>query len=411
MPSARQRLVVVGAGAGGDAAVVAARAAGFDGPVLLVGDDPHPAYERPFLSKGFLRDEVPLDRVFLHPPDGYSVLDVEWIGGRRVVDADPRARSLTLDDGRRFAFDQLVLATGGAPRWLEGAPRAANVLTLRTLDDSIHLRQALTESHRLLVIGAGFVGAEVAASARMQAKEVLLIEAAAVPLERALGEKVGGAMAELHRRHGVDLRTRSSVGRWLMRHDRVEAVELTDGTREEVDCVLLAVGIEPALDLARGLRLPLGSGGVLVDETLQAAPGIHCVGDIASHRHPLFQRPLRAEHWQVARRQGQALGSTVVGRPQPYSELPWFWSDQYDVRLEYVGHAAGFEQAVWRGEPAAGPYAVFYLKAGRVDAVLAVDDGRSIRFGRELIRGRQVVDPARLGDPTTDLRELVRAGP
>ncbi len=411
MTAATPQLVVVGAGAAGDAAVESARASGFEGRVALVGADPHPAYERPFLSKEFLRDEVAVDRVLLRTADAYREMDVEWMGGRRVVGADRHASTIDLDDGRSLHFDTLVLATGGTPRWLAGVPRAANVFALRSLDDCLHLKRALADCRRLLVIGAGFIGAEVAASMRMQQRDVLMVEMAPVPLGRALGEEMGAVYARLHRQHGVDLRTGASVSRWLTRQGRVEGVELADGSREEVDVVLLAVGIEPAIDLARELGLPLGSGGVLVDETLQAAPGIYCAGDIAAHLHPVFRRHLRVEHWQVARKQGQALGPAVVGETRPYDELPWFWSDQYDVKLEYVGHSAGFDRAVWRGDRDGGRYAVFYIQDGLVDAVLAINDGRSIRFGRELIRRRRPVDPARLADPALDLRELARAEP
>jgi len=409
MRSAKPQLVVIGAGAAGDAAVASARASGYDGSVVLVGADRHRAYERPYLSKEYLRDEVPIDRVFLHEPDAYAQMDVTWLGGRRAVGASREAGSVHLDDGSSLHFDQLVLATGGSPRWLPGVPRAANVFTLRTLDDSTALRQAVAESRRLLVIGAGFIGAEVAAAARMMQKEVLLVEIAAVPLGRALGEEMGEVYAAIHRRHGVDLRTRTSVSRWLTRGDRIEAVELAGGAREEVDAVLLAVGIDPELDLARDLGLPLGSGGVLVDAALEAAPGIRCAGDIAAHFHPTFRRHLRVEHWQVARKQGQSIGPALVGPARPYAELPWFWSDQYDVKLEYLGHAPSFDRTVWRGDREGGTFSVFYLEDGLIEAVLAVNDRRTIRWSRSLIPRRRPVDPATLADTATDLRELARS--
>lgn len=402
-------MVVVGGGAAGDAAAEGMRKAGFDGEVLLVGADPHPAYHRPYLSKEFLRDELPMERVYLRPSGGYENLDVEWLAARRAVGADPSDRSVLLDDGRSLRFDALVLATGGAPRWLPGVPRAANVHALRTLDQGVALKQALAASGRILVIGAGFIGAEVAASARTMGKEVLLIEVAPTPLARALGEEMGQVYARIHRDHGVDLRTGTSVSRWLTHEDEVEAVELDDGRREGVDLVLIAVGIEPQLDLARELGLPLGSGGVLVDEKLQAGPGIFCAGDIAAHLHPVFKRHLRVEHWQVARKQGLAIGRAIAGQVEPLEELPWFWSDQYDRNLQYVGHAAGFDQAVWRGDPASNRFSVFYLKDGAIDAVLAVNEGRTIRFARELIRRRVRLDPNLLAAESTDLRELSRA--
>lgn len=403
-----RRVVIVGAGAAGDAAAEALRRSGFDGSVVLVGRDPHAAYQRPYLSKQFLRDELPLERVQLRRPDDYEKLGIEWLGGRSAVAASRRDSSITLDDGRSLRFDDLVLATGGSPRWPVGIPRLANVFALRTLDDGIALKQALAAAARPLVVGAGFIGAEVAASARVMGKEVLVVEVAPVPLGRALGEEMGEVYARIHRSRGVDLRVSTSVSEWVASGDRVRAAVLSDGSREEVDLVLVAAGIEPELSLARALELPLGAGGVLVDETLQAAPGVYCAGDIAAHLHPVYGRPLRVEHWQVARKQGQAAGEAVASGARPYEELPWFWSDQYDVNLQYLGHAAGFDQTAWRGDRDGGRFAVFYLKDGRIEAVLAMNDGRTIRNSRELIRRRVAVSADALSAETTDLRELAR---
>ena len=400
------QVVIVGAGAAGDAAAEALRKSGFDGSVVLVGSDRHRPYHRPYLSKQFLRDELPLERVFLRRPDAYEGLDVEWLAERRAVGASRRDSAVVLDDGRTIRFDVLVLATGGTPRWLDGVPRLANVLSLRTLDDCMALRQVLAASQRLLVIGAGFIGAEVAASARALGREVLVVEVAPVPLARALGEEMGQVYARIHRERGVDLRTATSVTRWITHEGRVRAVELSDGSREEVDLVLVAVGIEPELALARQLDLPLGAGGVMVDETLRAGPAVYCAGDIAAHLHPVFGRHLRVEHWQVARKQGQAIGESIAGQPRPYEELPWFWSDQYDVNLQYLGHAAAFDQVVWRGDPGARSFSIFFLAQGLVEAVLAVNDARTIRFSRELIRRRAPVDSDALAAESTDLREL-----
>jgi 3-phenylpropionate/trans-cinnamate dioxygenase ferredoxin reductase component len=406
--TAPPRVVIVGAGAAGDAAAEALRKAGFDGPVVLVGRDPHPAYHRPYLSKQFLRDELPVERVQLRRPEDYEKLGIEWLGGRSAVSASRSESTLTLDDGRSVRFDQLVLATGGSPRWLQGVPRLANVYALRTLDDGVVLKQALAAAHRPLVIGAGFIGAEVAASARAMGKDVLVVEVAPVPLARALGEEMGEVYARIHRERGVDLRLSTSVREWITGGERVQAVELSDGAREEVDLVLVAVGIEPELALARELGLPLGGGGVLVDGTLRAEPEITCAGDIAAHLHPVYGRHLRVEHWQVARKQGQAAGEAIASGARPYEELPWFWSDQYDVNLQYLGHAATFDQTVWRGDRGGGRFSVFYLKDGRIEAVLAVNDGRTIRYSRELISRRLRVPAEALADETSDLRQLAR---
>jgi 3-phenylpropionate/trans-cinnamate dioxygenase ferredoxin reductase component len=404
-----RRVVIVGAGAAGDGAAEALRKAGFDGPVVLVGSDPRSAYHRPYLSKQFLRDELPLDRVRLRQPDAYEKLDIEWLGGRTVTGVSRRESAVVLDDGRRLGFDELVLATGGSPRWLEPVPRLSNVFALRTLDDALALKEAFAGARRPLVIGAGFIGAEVAASARVMGKEPLVVEVAPVPLGRALGEDMGRVYARIHRSRGVDLRLSTSVTGWIATGDRVEAAVLSDGAREEVDLVLVAVGIEPELAPARALDLPLAAGGVAVDEALRAEPGVYCAGDIAAHRHPVYGRHLRVEHWQVARKQGQAIGQAIAGAPAPYEELPWFWSDQYDVNLQYVGHAATFDRAVWRGDRDSERFSVFYLLDGRVEAVLAVNDARTIRAARELIARRVTVSPEALADESTDLRDLARS--
>jgi 3-phenylpropionate/trans-cinnamate dioxygenase ferredoxin reductase subunit len=400
------QVVIIGAGAAGDAAAFALRKNGFDGRIALIGADPHRPYERPYLSKQYLRDEIPEERVFLHSPEDYERERIELVSGRRVVEVARGEKAVVLDDDRRFQFDTLILATGGIPRRLPDAPRLSNTFTLRTLDDCTALKQTLRESRRLLLLGAGFIGAEVAASARVLGKEVLLLEHGSVPLGRALGEEMGEIYARIHRSRGVDLRTKTSVARWLTDRDRVVGVELSDGGREEIDAVLVAIGIEPDTELARGLGLDLGLGGVLVDEALRATPQIFCAGDIAAHFHPVYGRHLRVEHWQVAQKQGAACGAAVAGELKPYEELPWFWSDQYDINLQYLGNTQNFDQTVWRGDPESERFSVFYLKGGVIEAVLSVNDGRTGRHSRELIRRRLHVDPHVLSDVCSDLRAL-----
>ena len=405
----RSQVVIVGAGGAGDAAALSLRKNGYDGSIVLLGADRHRPYERPYLSKQYLRDEIPTERVFLHPPEEYERQRIELLSNHRVETVTRREKMVVLADSRRIPFDALILATGGVPRSLPEVPTSSNVFTLRTLDDSMAIKQTLSESRRMLLLGAGFIGAEVAASARVTGKEVLVVEVAPVPLARALGQEMGEIYARIHRSRGVDLRTNTSVSRWLTTGDRVVGVELSDGSREEVDAVLVAIGIEAEVRLAQDLGLALGLGGVKVDETLRAAPDIYCAGDIAAHLHPVFGRHLRVEHWQVAQKQGTACGAAVAGTPTPYQELPWFWSDQYDINLQYLGNAQDFDQTVWRGDPEGEQFSVFYLKGGVIEAVLSVNDGRTGRYSRELIRRRLRVDPQVLSDVSSDLRELARA--
>jgi 3-phenylpropionate/trans-cinnamate dioxygenase ferredoxin reductase component len=402
-----KRVVIVGGGGAGDATAFALRKKGFDGEVLILSADHNRPYDRPYLSKEFLRGEVELPKVFLHGEDDYSKEKIELRLNQRVLGGSLTGRKLTLEGGDEIDFDLLVLGLGGTPRWLPGAPDSENVLTLRSLRDSQAIRKGLKESSRILLVGAGFIGAEVGASARQLGKEVLMVEAAPVPLSRALGEKVGKVYASVHRSKGVDVRTSMKVDRWHMKGEKVDAVTLSDGKREEVDLVILAVGIDPNLDLPKALGLSIEGGGVSVDEGLQAAEGVFCAGDIALHPHPVLGRAIRVEHWEVAKNQGRGVAAAIVDGPTPYRKLPYFWSDQYEVSMEYRGQASGDHREVWRGDPEGLAFSVFYLRDGLIDAVLSMNDKKTNEAGGKLIESRRQVDEAALADPSRDISELI----
>jgi 3-phenylpropionate/trans-cinnamate dioxygenase ferredoxin reductase subunit len=404
-----KRVVIVGGGGSGDAAAFALRKRGFEGQVTIISADHDRPYDRPYLSKEFLRGEVELPKVFLHDEAEYAAQEIDLQLNRRVTEGSLSERKLALQGGDVIAFDALVLGLGGTPRRLPDAPPAENVLTLRSLRDSQAIREALGQSSRLLLIGAGFIGAEVGASARQLGKEVLLIEAAPVPLSRALGEDVGEIYATIHRSRGVDVRTGTTVEKWHANGSRVVGVTLSDGRREEVDLVLQSIGIEPNLDLPKALGLPIDGGGVRVDPALRAADGVYCGGDIAFHPHPVLGRPIRVEHWEVAKNHGRGIAADIVGGDLPYTKLPYFWSDQYDVNLEYRGHASGEDRAVWRGNRAGLTFSVFYLRAGLVDAVLSMNDSKTNEVGGKLIEGRRAISESVLADVSVDLNELVPA--
>jgi 3-phenylpropionate/trans-cinnamate dioxygenase ferredoxin reductase subunit len=399
--------VIVGGGGTGDAAAFALRKRGFDGEVTIVSADQDRPYDRPYLSKEFLRGEVELPKVFLHDEDEYKKQGIDLRLGMRVTDGSLSERTLVLDGGGVVAFDALVLGLGGTPRRLPGVPHADNVLTLRSLRDSRAIRQALERTSRLLLIGAGFIGAEVGASARQLGKEVLIIEAAPVPLSRALGQEVGEIYAAIHRSKGVDVRTGTKVEKWHTDASRVVGVTLSDGRREDVDLVLEAVGIEPNLDLPKALGLTIEGGGVRVDEALRAADGVYCGGDVALHPHPVLGRAIRVEHWEVAKNHGRGIAANIAGGDAPYTKLPYFWSDQYDVNLEYRGHASGEDRAVWRGDRDGLSFSVFYLHDGLIDAVLSMNDSKTNELGGKLIEGRRPVSESALGNQAVDLTELV----
>ena len=406
---AAKRVVIVGGGGAGDAAAFALRKKGFDGEIHIISADHNRPYDRPYLSKEFLRGEVELTKVFLHDEGDYAKEKIELTLNQHVVGGSLASRTLALEGSADVSFDILVLGLGGTPRWLPGVPHAHNVLTLRSLRDSQAVRKAINESSRVLLIGAGFIGAEVGASARQLGKEVLMIEAAPVPLSRALGNEVGKIYSSIHSAKGVDVRTGTTVEKWHEEDKKVVGVTLSDGRREAVDLVLLAVGIDPNLQIPKALGLPIEGGGVSVDEGLRAAEGVYCAGDIAFHQHPVLGRAIRVEHWEVAKNHGRAIGAAIVSGPAPYTKLPYFWSDQYDVSLEYRGHASGDSQAVWRGDRKGLAFSVFYLNGGLIDAVLSMNDKKTNELGGKLIESRKPIDKAALADSSVDLTDLIPA--
>jgi len=399
-------MVIVGGGGAGDNAAFELRDEGFDGKIVVISADPDHPYDRPYLSKEFLRGEVDVPKVYLREEGAYAQGRIELRLGQRVSGGSLADRRLTLSGGGELAYDTLLLATGGTPRWLPGVPRVGNVFTLRSLADGRRLRDALQGSTRVLLVGAGFIGAEVAASARALGKEVLLVEAAPVPLGRALGAEVGKVYASIHSDHGVAVRSDTTVTEWHLAGDRVVAVNLSDGSREEADLVVLGTGIEPNLEVAAALGLPTEAGGVVVDEGLRAADGVYVAGDIAYHRHPVLGRQIRVEHWEVAKGHGAGVARAVAAGHGPYATLPYFWSDQYDVSLEYRGQASGEHELAWRGDREALKFSVFYLREGLVDAVLSMNDGATNETAEALIQKRVKVAAAALADPGTDLSAL-----
>ncbi len=403
------RVVVVGGGGTGDAAAFALRKRGFDGEIVILSADLDRPYDRPYLSKEFLRGEVDVPKVFLHDEAEYAKERIELRLEQRVTGGSLHERRLNVAGAGPVDFDLLVLGLGGTPRRLPDMPSAENVRTLRSLRDSHALRDELRRSSRVLSIGAGFIGAEVAASARQLGKDVLLVESAPVPLQRALGYDVGLVYAGIHRSHGVDVRTGTTVTEWHTSAGQVVGVTLSDGKREEVDLVLVAIGIDPNLDLPQALGLHLEGGGVRANQALRAAEDVYVGGDIAFHHHPVLDRSIRVEHWEVAKGQGRGIAASIAGAETPYTKLPYFWSDQYDVNLEYRGHASGEDTAVWRGEREALKFSVFYLRAGVVEGVLSMNDAKTNEAGGKLIESRRRVDAAALENRGVEISELLGA--
>jgi 3-phenylpropionate/trans-cinnamate dioxygenase ferredoxin reductase subunit len=393
---ATKRVVIVGGGGTGDYAAFTLRKRGFDGDIIILSADRDRPYDRPYLSKEFLRGEIEKPKVFLHEEADYAKERIDLRLEQRVIGGSLKDRKVTVDGDADVPFDTLILGLGGTPRRLPNLPEAENVLTLRSLADSQAIREALERAKRLLLIGAGFIGAEVAASARKLGKEVVIVEALPVPLQRALGREVGEIYADIHRGEGVDVRTDTKVEQWRVTGNRVTGVTLSDGSNQDVDLVLVAVGIEPNLDVPKALGLPIEGGGVRVDETLRAAENVYVGGDVALHQHPVLGRAVRVEHWEVAKGHGRGIAASIAGGPTPYTKLPYFWSDQYDVNLEYRGQAAGDDEAVWRGDRKGRSFSVFYLRNGIVEGVLSMNDSKANEAGGKLIESRKRIDPSAL---------------
>ncbi len=403
--SSPHTLVIVGGGLAGAKAAEAARANGFAGRVFLVGDEPHRPYERPPLSKTVLRGEKEATSAQVHPEGFYAEHAIDLVTDR-AVGVDTGRRVVELATGEALAYSVLILATGAAPRRLSGeGADLAGVHYLRTVDDAMRLGDAIRAATRVLIIGAGWIGSEVAASARQMGAEVVLVDPQPVPLQRVLGDEIGAVFAQLHSDAGVTLRLGVGVSA-LRGSTAVEAAVLGDGRVEAADLVVAGIGVIPRVELAEaaGLRL---DNGVVVDEYLAAsAPGVYAVGDIANAWHPHYGRHLRVEHWANALNQGLTAGRNATGSREVYDRLPYFFSDQYDLGMEYVGYGAPDDAVVVRGDLAAREFIAFWLRDGRVTATMNVNVWDVVDDLKAIIESNQHFDPARLADPAVPLAQL-----
>jgi 3-phenylpropionate/trans-cinnamate dioxygenase ferredoxin reductase component len=403
----RRTFLIVGASLAGAKAAETLREEGFDGRVLLVGAEQHRPYERPPLSKEYLQGKSDREAVYVHPEGFYAEQEVELLRGREVAAIDPEAHTATLSDGEALRWDRLLLATGSEPRRLP-IPGAEldGVHLLRTLDDSDRLREVIQAGGRLVVIGAGWIGSEVAASARMGGMEVTLVEQQSTPLRAVLGAEVGGMYADVHRDHGVELLTNSGVEA-IEGEGRAQRVRIAGGRAIDCAAVLVGVGAAPRTGLAEAARLAVDDG-VLVDATLRAGDSdVFAAGDVASAEHPFFGRRVRVEHWANALNQGPAAARAMLGRTEPYDRLPYFFSDQYDVGMEYSGLVDPDAPLVVRGDLAAREAIVFWLgDDGAVMAGMNINVWDVNEHVQALIRSRAAVDPGRLADPDVPLEDL-----
>lgn len=399
--------VIAGAGLAGADAAATLREEGFEGRLVLIGSEPERPYERPPLSKEYLRGEAD-DAPFVYEESFYGENSIELRAGTAVTAIDTGESEVELAGGERIGYDRLLIATGAEPRRLE-VPGAGldGVHYLRTLADSQALGERLVAGQaRVVVIGGGWIGAEVAASAREKGNEVTILERASVPLERVLGPEVGAIYRDLHTDHGVRFLSETGVEA-IEGEGSVSGVRTAGGESIEADLVVVGVGVEPRTELAEKAGIDVGDG-ILVDEKLEtSAPGVFAAGDVAGAEHPFYRTRIRVEHWANARAQGTAAARAMLGKEVSFDEIPYFFSDQYDAGMEYRGYATSWDEVVFRGDVAGRKFIAFWLEEGRVVAGMNVNVWDVSETIGELIRSRSVADRDRLADPEQDLGELV----
>jgi 3-phenylpropionate/trans-cinnamate dioxygenase ferredoxin reductase component len=398
--------VIVGGGLAGAKAAETLRAEGYGGEVVLVSAEAERPYERPPLSKGYLLGSDERDSAFVHPKAWYDEHDVQLRLSTRATALDPDSHEVELGHGERLRYEKLLLTTGSIPRRL-GVPGAESdgVLYLRELPDSDRIRATLTSGARIVVVGAGWIGLEVAAAARHHGADVTVLEVADLPLQRVLGDDIARVFADLHREHDVDLRLGTGVEQFRPVGGGLSVVD-SSGDEIDADAVVVGVGIQPALDLAEAAGLTIDDG-VAVDASLRtSAPDVYAAGDVAAAEHPILGTRIRVEHWANALNGGPVAARSMLGQDVVYDELPYFFTDQYDLGMEYIGHAppGSYDRVVVRGDLAGREFQAFWLSGGRALAGMHVnlwDDG--IDPIKEVVASGRVLDPDRLADPAVPL--------
>ena len=408
--SADSAYVIAGAGLAGAKAAETLRGEGFDGPVVLIGEETERPYERPPLSKGYLLGTAERDTIYVHPRSWYAEHGVDLRLGVPVTGIDPAAHAVSLADGSRVGYAKLLLATGSSPRRLPVAGAdAGGVFYLRRVADSDQIKAAFAPASRVVVIGAGWIGLESAAAARAAGAQVTILESAELPLLRVLGKEVAQVFADLHRDQGVELRFGVKVAEITGSGGRASGVRLADGSKVAADAIIVGVGITPNGQLAAAAGLQVGNG-IVVDARLRSSPpDIYAAGDVANAYHPVLGRHIRVEHWANALNQPQAAAKAMLGQDVGYDLIPYFYTDQYDLGMEYAGHVepGGYEQVVFRGDVAGREFIAFWLAGGRVLAGMNVNIWDVNEAIQALVRSGKAVDPGRLADADVPLEELL----
>jgi 3-phenylpropionate/trans-cinnamate dioxygenase ferredoxin reductase component len=401
-------VIIVGAGHAGAQAAVALRSKGFAGSIAMITREHEPPYERPPLSKDYLSREKTFDRLYLRPPAFWGEKDVALTLGVEVTHVDAVAHRLTCDNGQFYHYGKLIWATGGDPRRLTcPGSELAGIHTVRTKDDADAIMAALDTINHVTVVGGGYIGLEAAAVLTKLGKAVTVLEALPRVLARVAGEALSEFFEKEHRDHGVDLRTDTKLAA-LTGGARVEGVVLENGERFATDLVIVGIGIIPSVQplIEAGAT---GNNGVDVDTLCQTSlPDVFAIGDCAAHANGFADGAvIRLESVQNANDQANVVAKYICGEAQPYAATPWFWSNQYDLKLQTVGLSMGYDDTVVRGDPDARSFSVIYLKQGRVIALDCVNAVKDYAQGRKLVESRAVIEPSRLADTAVLLKEMV----
>lgn len=403
-----QSYVIIGAGMAGNATAETLRKQGFDGEIHLVGAELHRPYDRPPLSKEFLRGDKEQEKLYFKPEEFYSEQSIELHLGTGAASLDLTSKTVVLSNSDTLHFDKLLLATGARVKTLPiPGSDLYGVHYLRTIEDAQVISQSMNGASRVAIVGAGFIGSEVAAVCKTSGLEVTVLEIQPQPMAHILGEEMGAIYANLHTSRGIDLRLSEGISE-IRGSSRAEQVITNQGSVIDCDFVVIGVGITPDTTLAAAAGLDV-NGGILINEFCQTShPDIYAAGDVANWFHPGLGRRLCVEHWDNALNQGAAAAKSMLGNPEPYSPTLYFWSDQYDLNIQYLGHATEWEEIAVRGNPAEEKFTAFYLKEASVHGALVVNNFRDVRPTRTLISQKTSVTAASLSDESTNLKQLAR---
>ena len=401
-----QHLVIVGAGQAAAQLIQSGRQLGYEGRITLVSEEPYLPYQRPPLSKKYLAGDFERSRLFLKPDAFYEERGVEILSGRRAIELNADARTVRLDDDASLDWDYLAIATGATPRALDiPGNDLSGVHYLRSIADVDAIRANLETAKRVVIVGAGYIGLEVASSCVALGSEVTVLEAAPRILGRVVSDATAEFFADLHASHGVEIHCNAAIERFEG-NGQVTGVVMADGTVYPCECVVIGIGVTPNTRLAEQAGLACDNGVSVDPQTRTDAKNIVALGDCTSHPHPRVGERIRLESVQNAIEQGKSAASTLFAEPRAFDDVPWFWSDQYDIKLQIAGLARGYDATVVRGDVTGRAFAVYYLDGNRVVAVDAIGAPREFILAKKLLAANAHLDPQAIADPATNLEEL-----